>query len=486
MSLSAETSPSAPAGPAARKPLFFGLYEQANIGDGAGAASLWTHPLDRRIASTRGFDYWIHLARVAEAVNLDLFFFGDVLGIYDVYRGSAETALAWGVELPAHDPLIHIPALAAATKNLAFGATISTSYDHPFAHARRLSTLDHLSGGRIGWNIVTSYLPGAARNFGLEGMVPHDERYEIAEEFLTVAYKLWEGSWADDAFLGDKPGQRFADPARIRPIDHRGRHFASAGPHVSHPSPQRTPFLIQAGWSPRGKRFGARHAEAVFVGDSRPEAIRAGIAELRALAAAEGRDGAGIIALAGAQVVVGRTRGEALARLDDYQQYYNRDASLAAYAGWSGLDLSRYADDEPLSKTQAGHTESAVANAPLTAGDLRRRYARVDGNSGITFIGSPDEVAGQIEAFVERSGIDGFLLHQFISPASFESFAELVVPRLIERGLYRSEAPSGTLRARVRADGSDRLPADHPAAQFRFAPARPPAAAADTAAALAD
>ena len=451
-----------------QKPLFFGLYEQANIGDGSGAASLWTHPLDRRITSTSSFDYWLHLARIAEETHLDFFFFGDVLGIYDVYKSSADTALAWGVELPAHDPLMHIPALAAATRNLAFGATISTSYDHPFAHARRLSTLDHLTRGRIAWNIVTSYLPSAARNFGHQTLVKHDDRYDIAEEFLDVTYKLWEGSWADDAFAGDKQGRVFADPDRVRAINHQGHYFASTGPHVSHPSLQRTPYLIQAGWSPRGKLFGAKHAETIFVGSSDPHQVRNGMDEIRALAGTFGRDGSEIKALSGVQILVGRTQADAEAKLENYQQYYNMDATLAAYAGWSGLDLSKYSDDEPLSKAVEGHTESAVKNAPVLAGDLRRRYKQVQGNSGLFFMGTAQKIADDITRHVEISGVDGFLLHQFISPGSFEDFAEFVVPELKKRGLYREAAPQGTLRSRLRQDHSDRLPASHAAAAHRF------------------
>ncbi|MCB8877497.1 NtaA/DmoA family FMN-dependent monooxygenase [Acidisoma silvae] len=450
-----------------RKPLIFGLYEQANIGDGSGAASLWTHPEDRRLTSVKSYDYWLHLAKLADEINLDLLFFGDVLGIYDTYGQSPDTAISWGVELPAHDPLMIIPALAAATRHLAFGATISTSYDHPFAHARRLSTLDHMTGGRIGWNIVTSYLPSAARNFGRDRMVPHDERYAIAEEFLEVSYKLWEGSWADDAFLGDKTACRFADATRVRPIDHRGTHFACAGPHVSFPSPQRTPLLIQAGWSPRGKIFGARHAEVVFVGDNTAGAVRQGVEDIRTLARAEGRDGGDIKALAGAQIVVGATRAEAEDKLADYQRFYAPEASLAAYSGYSGIDMARYQDDEAIDRS-SNHTQSAASKAAVLAGDIRQRYARVDGNSGLTFIGSPTEIANQIAAYVDQSGIDGFLLHQFIAPASFEDFARYVVPALQARGLYRTEAQTGTLRARLRADGADRLPDNHPAARFRW------------------
>ena len=177
-------------------PLLFGLYEQASVGCG-GAPSLWTHPADERLGINT-LKFWSNQARIAEQANLDLFFFADVLGFYDVHGGNHDAALKWAVEAPANDPLLHIPALAALTEHLAFGATVSTTYEHPFSHARRFSTLDHLSGGRIGWNIVTSYLTSAARNFGLDRMIRHDDRYERAEEFMDVVYKLWEGSWADD------------------------------------------------------------------------------------------------------------------------------------------------------------------------------------------------------------------------------------------------------------------------------------------------
>jgi alkanesulfonate monooxygenase SsuD/methylene tetrahydromethanopterin reductase-like flavin-dependent oxidoreductase (luciferase family) len=173
-------------------PLLFGLYEQASVGCG-GAPSLWTHPADERLGINT-LRYWSNLARTAEEANLDILFFGDVLGFYDVFGGSEAMALKWAVEAPANDPLTIIPALVALTERLAFGVTVSTTYEHPFSHARRFSTLDHLSNGRIGWNIVTSYLSSAARNFGLDQMIRHDDRYERAEEFLDVAYKLWEGS----------------------------------------------------------------------------------------------------------------------------------------------------------------------------------------------------------------------------------------------------------------------------------------------------
>ena len=446
------------------RPLFYGLYEQACIGNGSGAVSLWTHPTDERLTAT-GLPYWLDLGRRAEEAGFDLFFFGDVLGLYDTYRGSAATALEWGVELPAHDPLLHIPALAAVTERIAFGATVSTTYEHPFAHARRFSTLDHLTDGRIAWNIVTSYLPGAARNFGLD-VIAHDRRYDRADEFLDVVYRLWEHSWEDGAFHGDKAARRFADPGRVHEIAYEGETFRVAGPHVSIPSPQRTPLLIQAGWSPRGREFAARHAELVFVGESDPAKIREGLAGIRRRAAELGRDPGEIRAVVGMNPILAPTAIAVQEKVDSFQSHYSSEAQLAAYAGWSGIDFSRYADDEPIAKQETNHTQIAGARPetpPLLAGDVRRRFASVTAFADDRFIGTPGDVADRIGAFVEESGVDGFLLHQLVSPGSLDDFATLLVPELRERGLYGGCPQSGTLRSRLRADRSDRLPLSHPA-----------------------
>ncbi|MCS5735194.1 NtaA/DmoA family FMN-dependent monooxygenase [Herbiconiux daphne] len=451
-----------------RSPLLWGLYEQACIGNGSGAVSLWTHPADERL-SALGLRYWLDLGRRAEEAGLDLFFFGDVLGLYDTYRGSADTALEWGVELPAHDPLLHIPALAAVTDHIAFGATVSTTYEHPFAHARRFSTLDHLTAGRIAWNIVTSYLPGAAANFGLD-VIAHDTRYDRGDEFLDVVYRLWEGSWEQDAFIGSKAERRFADPAKVHQIDYRGSLFQVAGPHLSVPSPQRTPVLIQAGWSPRGREFAATHAELIFVGESDPVKIREGLADIRRRAEELGRDPSQIRAVVGLNQIVAPTRIAVQQKIDDFQSYYSSEAQLAAYAGWSGIDFSAYRDDEPLAKQQTNATQIAGTKPdtpPLLAGDVRRQFSKVTAFADDRFIGTPTEVADNVERFVDESGVDGFLIHQFISPGSLDEFTELLVPELRERGLFGGFPASGTLRSRLRDDRADLLPADHPAAAVR-------------------
>lgn len=452
------------------KPLLFALYEQACVG-GGGAPGLWTHPADERLG-VNSLRYWSNLARTADEADLDILFFGDVLGFYDVYGGSEAMAMKWAVEAPANDPLMIIPALVAQTEKLAFGVTVSTTYEHPFTHARRMSTLDHLSNGRIGWNIVTSYLSSAARNFGLDEMLKHSDRYERAEEFLDVVYKLWEGSWADDAVVADKLAGTYANGARVRPINHHGDNYRVAGPHLTSPSPQRTPLLMQAGWSARGRQFAAKHAELVFIGQSNPVQIRSGLEDIWAQAQARGRQPEDVKSLTKLRVVVAPTAIEAQKKYDTLQSHYHLQAQLVSYAGDTGIDISRYADNEPLSTQTEGMTTYVMKpdgdGKPLTAGEVKQRFANVTRGSDLILVGNPEQVADQIEEHARISGTSGYMLNQLISPGALNDFVELVVPVLKKRGLYRTQPQTGTLRSRLSADGSDRLPASAYGASFRF------------------
>ncbi|HDS0917657.1 TPA: LLM class flavin-dependent oxidoreductase [Pseudomonas putida] len=451
------------------KPLLFALYEQASVGCG-GAPSLWTHPADERLAANT-FDFWSNQARIADQANLDMLFFADVLGFYDVFGGSAEAAVKWAVEAPANDPLMIIPGLAAITRNLAFGATVTTTYEHPFTHARRFSTLDHMTNGRIAWNIVTSYLFSAARNFGLEEMVKHADRYERAEEFMDVAYKLWEGSWADDAVVQDKAGKRYARGERVRPINHCGERYRVAGPHLTAPSPQRTPLLIQAGWSGRGREFAAKHAELIFIAKSNPHEIRQGLEEIWTMAQARGRDRDDVKSLTVLRIVTAKTEIEAQRKYDELQSNYHLEAQLVSYAGDTGIDLSRYADGDALSTHTEGLTSYMMrpdgSGKPLTAGDVRKRFANVTRGTDLILVGTPEQVANRIEEHARISGTSGYMLNPLTSPGTLEDFVELIVPELQKRGLYRTQAQTGTFRSRLRDDRSDRLPSSAYGASFR-------------------
>ena len=233
------------------------------------------------------------------------------------------------------------------TKNIAFGITASTTYDAPYAHAGRFSTVDHYAEGRVAWNIVTSYLDSAARNYELDTQVEHDERYRIVDEYMNVLYKLWEGSWSDNAVIEDKHNDQYAKPDRVRQIHHKGKYFNVPGPHLCEPSPQRTPFLFQAGTSKTGKDFGAKHGEAIFVGSQTPQKLRPSVDTLRGLARDKyGRDPVHIKIIAGVTIIVAETDEAAKAKHDDLLSYGNKEGALALFGGWTGIDLSTYTDDE--------------------------------------------------------------------------------------------------------------------------------------------
>jgi FMN-dependent oxidoreductase (nitrilotriacetate monooxygenase family) len=235
-------------------------------------------------------EYWQDLARTAERGKFDGIFLTDIVGVYDVYKGSPDPSIAHAVQVPVNDPLLVVPAMAAATPHIGFGVTSNLTYETPYLFARRVSTLDHLTRGRIGWNIVTGYLDSAARGMGLAKQAKHDDRYDTAEEYMEVVYKLWEGSWEDDAILHDRERRIYADPRKVHRVQHSGQHYRVDAIHLSEPSPQRTPVLYQAGASSRGKDFASKHAECVFLAGPTKENTRTTVADLRRRAAEQGRD----------------------------------------------------------------------------------------------------------------------------------------------------------------------------------------------------
>lgn len=431
---------------------------------------LWAHPANSRHRYTE-IEYWTELAQLLERGLFDAVFIADVIGTYDVYRGSRDPAVREALQIPNNDPLLVIPAMALVTRHLAFAATFSTTYEPPFTHARRMSTLDHLTRGRVGWNIVTSYLPNAAKNFGLDHMVKHDERYEIADEYLDVCYKLWEQSWEDDAVVRDRERRVYTDPAKVHEIGHDGKYFKVLGPHLSEPSPQRTPVLYQAGTSGRGKRFAARHAEAIFLGGSSVEAVRENITEIRRLAAAEGRDPSHIKMFPSLQVIVGRTKQEAEAKRDEIQRYLSIEGLLAHYAGSSGFDLSAYDPDDVLEYRDTDHGQTAARRftegPKRTVREVIEQMGRLGDRTLFFVCGTPGEVADRMQYWMEETGLDGYNLTQHLTPRTFQDFIDLVVPELQRRGLYRQSYEAGTYRERLFGKGVARLPAGHPAAAYR-------------------
>jgi FMN-dependent oxidoreductase (nitrilotriacetate monooxygenase family) len=449
----------------------FNLFEMNCVGHIS--HGLWVHPENNR-HRFNDLDFWVETAKTLEAGLFDSVFLADVIGTYDGYRRGPETALREAVQIPSNDPLLVIPAMAAVTKHLAFAATFSTTYEPPFAFARRASTLDHLTKGRFGWNIVTSYLPNAARNFGLADEVEHDQRYAIADEYLEVLYKLWEGSWDDDAVLEDRERRIYTDPSKVRYINHRGPNFAVAGPHLSAPSRQRTPVLFQAGSSVAGKAFAARHAEGVFVGGRDAAAYRENVADLRRLAGLNGRSRDHIKAFASAVVIVGRTHKDAQRKAEEYQRLSSAEGYLA-HAGGGGIDLAAYRPEEVIDEILAREDRPGRDRQPsnrrypagTTVGEALERVTRFDRGPFVA-IGTASEVADEIERWVEVTDLDGFNLRQFLSPGTAEDFVEYVVPELQKRGRYRRSYEESTFRERLFGAGVTRLPDVHPAARYRL------------------
>jgi FMN-dependent oxidoreductase (nitrilotriacetate monooxygenase family) len=436
---------------------------------------MWTHPRDRSVNYT-DLSYWTSLARTLERGLFDGLFLADVLGVYDIYRDGPDAAVKNAVQIPVGDPMLLIPAMAVVTEHLGFGVTCNTSYEPPYLLARRMSTLDHLTRGRIGWNIVTGYLDSAARGMGFSGQAAHDDRYDRADDFLAVVYKLWEASWEDGAVLRDRARGIFADPARIHRVRHDGAHHLDAI-HLCEPSPQRTPVLFQAGASDRGRAFAAAHAECVFVNGSTKRNVASLVSDLRARAEAAGRHKRDLVVFAGATVVVGRTDAEAGEKLEEYRRHASVEGGLAHFSAGTGIDFSRFALDEPIRHQKTEANQSNVEAITTRAEDVWTKRKIIDsmvlGSRQPPIVGSAERVADALQAWVADCDVDGFNLSRTVTPECFEDFVQLVVPVLQARGAYKHAYAPGTLREKLFGAGRARLPATHPAARHRAGEAKP-------------
>ncbi|CAG79761.1 luciferase-like domain-containing protein [Yarrowia lipolytica] len=439
---------------------------------------LWRHP-DNQQKNWNDLDYWVNLAQLLEKGKFHAMFVADTAGIYDVYKSDKDTAVRTGTQYPVNDPLYLVPALSLATKNIGFGITVSTTYDVPYALARRFATVDHLSKGRVAWNIVTSYLESGALNHGLDHQVPHDERYNIADEYLDVTYKLWESSWREDALKKDVEANVLADPELVKYINHKGKYFKVPGPAITSPSPQRTPFLFQAGMSTAGRKFASKHAEAVFVAGPTPQFIRKSVDDLREQVSKLGRDPQSIKAIPVVFAIVAETDELARQKYDDYFSYVDPEGALALFGGWFGLDVSKYPDDLDLRKVTDNDTlvksiEQWAASSNDSDGLWNKwRVAKefAIGGRGDVIIGSPATVADRLEEWVEVGDVDGFNLANAIIPGTYEAIIELLIPELQKRGRFWEDyaVPGGTLRENVFATpGLPHLRDDHPAKKYTW------------------
>lgn len=435
-------------------------------------AGLWRHPADQGYRY-KDLDYWVELALVAERGKLDAIFLADVLGMYDTYGGNADASIREAMQTPVNDPFLIISAMAYATKHLGFAATHSTTYIQPYLLARKLSTLDHITKGRIAWNIVTSYLPHAARNLGMKKLLPHDERYERANEYLEVLYKLWENSWEDDAVIKDVKNGIFTDPNKVHKINHEGKYFTVPGPHVCEPSPQRTPVLYQAGQSEKGRDFAAKHAEAVFTMYPTKDLVGDYIKDIRQRARKFGRNPDHVKIIPGFVPIVGETEEVAQAKYEAYKKFSSYDAALAHTGGATGVDFSQYEPTQVIAdiKTEGhkGMLGIFARSAPGSASRHVRDWTMEEiaetaalGSFMPVVVGTPDKIADWIEDW-KALGADGFNITELEHSGTVRDFVEMVVPELQNRGLFRKEYEYSNLRSRFYQRNQPHLPQDHPA-----------------------
>ncbi|GAM42749.1 hypothetical protein TCE0_044r17005 [Talaromyces pinophilus] len=445
------------------------------------APGLWKHPRDQA-GDFANLDYWINLAKILEEGKFHGLFLADHLGIYDVYKGPAnrEPALLSGAQFPIGDPFLLISAMASVTKSLGFGITASTTYElSPYALARKFSTLDHLTRGRIGWNIVTSFLDSAAKAYGMDEQIPHDERYARADEYLELTYKLWEGTWQDGAVKKDPETKVYSDPSQVRGIEHDGRYFKSTAANQLPPSKQRTPLLFQAGASSAGKKFAANHSEVMFLPGLEPEKTRLIVDDMRKQLIDIGRAPDSIKFVAGILVIVDETDEKAQAKYEEYLSYADFEGTATLFGGWTGADLSKYEDDEDFAFTSVAGIQSLIQSWSKTIPNsnglkwTKRRILQELSLGGVhpRAIGSPTTVADILQKWVDVADVDGFNFSYTVSPGTFEDMIEFLWPELRRRGVIWDdyEVPGGAARENYFLDGKGpRVREGHPARKYRW------------------
>jgi FMN-dependent oxidoreductase (nitrilotriacetate monooxygenase family) len=433
---------------------------------------LWAYPGSRQ-PEVNSVDYWVDLARLLERGRFDLFFFADVLAPYDIYHGSRDAALRSAMQSPVNDPAVLIPILAYATNDLSFALTENILQEPPYTFARKISTMDHLSRGRIAWNIVTSFLPGAGRNLGHAGLPSHEERYGRAEDYVAAVYKLWEASWEDDAVICDRATQQYIDPRKVHEIGHHGPYYTVVGPHLTEPSPQRTPLLFQAAASNVGIGFAGRHAEILFTSLDKRGAP-ANIARLRAAAVEAGRKADQVRIFGGFSFVMGSTEEEAHRLARELRDRQSLESILTKFSGFWNFDLSLFdvhaTVADILNGEVAGGAElpamvrEVLAVAPDTSWTFER-FARWISSRHV--VGTPESIVEEIAAWQDL-GVDGLNVYYQVSPRTYEDFVNELTPRLIARGIMQEHYTPGTLRHKIFGQGPF-LPPEHPARKAREA-----------------
>jgi len=409
----------------------------------------WRHP-DANPGAGTDFRHVASLAAAAEKALFDAVFFADLVGVPLV---GEEVLSRVSVVNDSFEPTTLLAALSTVTTHIGLVATASTTYNEPYHLARAFASIDHLSGGRAGWNLVTSLNDGEARNFGLAAHVGHADRYARAGEFFDVAAGLWD-SFDDDAFVHDQAAGVYFDPARVHRLDHSGRHLRVAGPlNIARP-PQGRPVIVQAGASPEGRDLAARVAEVIFTHQPSLAAAQSFYAEMKSRAAAHGRDPAHLLILPGLSAIVGRSPAEAEDKAAVLRTLLHPAVALSHLQYWlGGFDLSGYPFDGPLpSLPDSNQSRSAQRSLYETARaenlSIRQLAQRVTDDAG-TLVGTPDDIADHIEEWFTGGAADGFNVAFPYLPGTLDDFAGLVIPELQRRGRFRTSYQGRTLRGHL-------------------------------------
>ena len=405
----------------------------------------WVYPEDQmRSGRWHEMSYWTDIAQTLERGCFDMFFFADGWG-----GGTNAASKQYAIQFPTHDPVELVPYLAAKTSKLGFAVTMSTSFYAPYMLARKLATLDHVTEGRIGWNIVCSLSAGEARNFGMDGLPEHDERYDRADEFLDCVHALWE-SWEPDAMEMDMATGRFADPGKVRKIDFEGKWYRCQGPLNVIPSPQRKPYLFQAGSSDRGLRFAASHAECVFASGAGVEQMRNLEDRLKSHMEDNGRDPNTAKILWGAQPLVAASESEAREKFQAIRARIPLEAKLSLVAGHFNLHLPDIDIDAPVAHLDVQGTRGMMesytkTNPKISLREIADSY--LSGSDDSPLVSTPDKVADYLIYLMEEGGGTGFqLTPSYYAPAFFNDIVDQLVPVLQKRGVMRTEYQGNTLR----------------------------------------
>ncbi len=420
----------------------------------------WRHPDARHDVTS--VDYYRHIARVLEAGKFDLGFFDDRLAMPDMYGGDHRHTVENGIRCVKLDPVTTLTVMGMETTHLGLGATYSTTYYQPFHVARVFATLDHVTGGRAAWNVVTSVNDNEARNMGLDQAPAHDVRYDRADEFMEVVHGHWD-AWEADAIVADRSSGLYAHGAKVHRLDHAGDHYSSRGPFTVPRTPQGHPVVIQAGQSGRGVRFAAQWGELLFVAQTRLDAAVESAAQTRAAIEAAGRDPSQVKLANLTFPVVGRTLAEAEDKRAAYDELPNLMDDLSLLSEGLNYDFSTRDIDEPFSDDDLeemtgiqgirDQVVAATGGNPSTR-DFVERSGR--GRLAHPTVGGPKELADHFEEWVEAGACDGFVIAGTHMPGAFEDFVELVVPELQRRGLFRTEYESSTLRGHLGLETPER------------------------------